>query len=65
MILATTNTFKGAMVSFIVVFGFFSTLYADLVLGAIANNLLGLPSGDFAPLYWLWFVAKRLPMLSF
>jgi hypothetical protein len=65
LILATTNTFKGAMVSFIVVFGFFSTLYADLVLGAIANNLLGLPSGDFAPLYWLWFVAKRLPMLSF
>jgi hypothetical protein len=65
LILATTNTFKGAFVAFVAVFGFFSTLYADLILGAIADNLLGLPSADFAPLYWLWFVAKRLPMLSF
>ncbi|KAF1925098.1 uncharacterized protein M421DRAFT_424121 [Didymella exigua CBS 183.55] len=65
LVLATANTFKGASVAFIAVFGFFSTLYADLVLGAIADNPLGLPSADFAPLYWVWFIAKRLPMLSF
>lgn len=64
LILATRTTFSGALVAFFAVFAFFSTLYADLVLGTIANNLLSLPSGDFAPLYWLWFVAKRLPMLS-
>lgn len=54
----------GSILAFIAVFGFFSSLYSDLVLGAIANNLFGLPSQDFAPLYWAWFIAKRLPMLS-
>ncbi|KAF2729548.1 hypothetical protein EJ04DRAFT_447065 [Polyplosphaeria fusca] len=45
-------------------FGFFSALYCDLVLAAIAQNWSGMPSEDFAPLYWAWFVAKRFPMLS-
>lgn len=58
-------TFASAVLAFTAVFGFFSALYADLVLGAIADNLLGLPSADFAPLFWIWFFAKRLPLLSF
>ncbi|KAF2623500.1 hypothetical protein BU25DRAFT_349931 [Macroventuria anomochaeta] len=62
---AILSTLAGAVVAFATVFSFFSALYGDLVLGAIADNLLGLPSADFAPLYWVWFIAKRLPMLSF
>jgi len=58
------TSFGGAVVAFLAVFGVFSPLYSDLVLGSIAGNLFGLPSRDFAPLYWAWFVAKRLPMLS-
>jgi hypothetical protein len=54
----------GSVIAFTVVFGFFSSLYSDLVLGAIADNILGLPSNDFAPLYWAWFIAKRLPLFS-
>jgi hypothetical protein len=59
------HTLGGAFLAFIAVFGFFSSLYSDLVLGKIADNLTGLPSQDFAPLYWTWFIAKRLPLLSF
>lgn len=58
------HTFGGAILAFTAVFGFFSSLYSDLVLGSIADNLFGLPSTDFAPLYWAWFIAKRLPLLS-
>jgi hypothetical protein len=58
------QTTGGALISLIAVFGVFSALYSDLVLGAIADNLFGLPSGDFAPLYWAWFVAKRVSLLS-
>jgi len=58
-------TSASAVLAFTAVFGFFSALYADLVLGAIADNLLGLPSADYAPLFWIWFFAKRLPLLSF
>jgi putative effector of murein hydrolase LrgA (UPF0299 family) len=58
------HTLGGAILAFTAVFGFFSSLYSDLVLGSIADNLFGLPSVDFAPLYWAWFIAKRLPMLS-
>ena len=61
---AYRQTFHGALVAFVAVFGFFSALYGDLVLGVIADNVLGLPSADFAPLYWVWFIAKRLPLLS-
>lgn len=63
-VMAFGTTFGGAFLAFIAVFGFFSSLYSDLVLGSIAGNLFGLPSEDFAPLYWAWFVAKRVPMLS-
>jgi hypothetical protein len=42
-----------------------SALYSDWVLGAIARNLAGFLSGDVSVLYWSYFVAKRLPFLSF
>jgi hypothetical protein len=42
-----------------------AALYSDWILGAIAGNLVGLPSGDVAPLYWGYIVAKRLPFFSF
>jgi hypothetical protein len=41
-----------------------SALYADWVLGCIAENLVGAPSSDNAMFYWTYFFAKRLPMLS-
>lgn len=62
--LAILQTFSGSTLAFAAAFGVFSSLYCDLVLGSIADNLVGLPSHDFAPLYWAWVVAKRLPMLS-
>lgn len=37
--------------------------YSDWVLGAIANNLVGVPAGDPAYLYWAYFIAKRIPLL--
>jgi hypothetical protein len=40
-------------------------LYSDWILGEIAGNLAGVPSGDIRILYWAYFVAKRLPMLTF
>ncbi|KAF4632716.1 hypothetical protein G7Y89_g5411 [Cudoniella acicularis] len=39
--------------------------YSDWILGAIAENLAGVPSSDNAPLYWSYFLAKRLPGFSF
>lgn len=62
---AYRHTFRGALAAFVAVFGFFSALYGDLVLGIIADNVLGVPTGDVTPLYWIWFVAKRFPLLSF
>lgn len=63
---AYRHTFYGAFVAFIAVFGFFSALYGDLVLGVIADNIIGLPTGDaIVPIFWIWFIAKRLTLLSF
>ena len=45
-------------------FGVLGALYSDWVLAAIAENMVGVPSGDNAPLYWTCFVAKRLPFVS-
>jgi hypothetical protein len=45
--------------------GILSALYCDWILGAIADNMTGAPSDDVAVLYWIYFVAKRLPLLTF
>jgi hypothetical protein len=39
-------------------------IYSDWILGAIAENLVGMPSSDNMVLYWGYFIAKRLPLLS-
>lgn len=49
----------------IVVGGILAAFYCDWILGAIANNnWAGAPSGDNVWLYWTYFVAKRLPLMS-
>lgn len=45
-------------------FAMMITLYSDWILAAIAGNWAGTPSSDNAVLYWLFFFAKRLPLLS-
>jgi hypothetical protein len=44
--------------------GILAVLYSDWVLGSISNDLSGYPSPDNSILFWTYFVAKRLPMLS-
>ena len=61
---AYIQTFGGFFIALLAAFGFFSALYSDLVLGAIAQNWSGFPSRDNQALYWAWFAAKRLPMFS-
>ncbi|KAF2802791.1 uncharacterized protein BDZ99DRAFT_492032 [Mytilinidion resinicola] len=61
---AYKDTFGSFFLAFIGAFGFFSALYSDLVLGAIAENWGGFPSEDNSALYWTWFVAKRICMFS-
>jgi len=41
-----------------------SVLYSDWCLGIMLDNLVGVPSSDKSTLYWTYFVAKRLTMLS-
>lgn len=49
----------------ILFFGLFGAFYCDWILAALTNNWSGAPSNDIAALYWIYFVAKRFPMLSF
>jgi hypothetical protein len=41
-----------------------SAFYSDWILAAVMGKLTGYPSSDVAPLYWLYFLTKRLPLLS-
>jgi len=36
----------------------------DWGLGIVTGNLVGVPTKEVKALYWAYFVAKRLPMLS-
>lgn len=45
-------------------FGVLGAFYSDWVLAAIAENMVGTPSGDNSALYWSYFSAKRLPFFS-
>lgn len=45
-------------------FGVLGAFYSDWILGAIADNVWGAPSGDSTYLYWSYFIAKRLPLFS-
>jgi hypothetical protein len=44
--------------------GIIAALYSDWALGAIMNNLTGVPSASNWVIYIMYFVAKRLPMFS-
>lgn len=50
LLVAYRHTFRGVLTTFVALFGFFPALYADLVLGSVADSL-GLHSTDFASLY--------------
>ena len=50
-----------AIVVLTVLFAF----YTDWALAALAGDIIGRPSSENAAFYWLYFAAKRLPMLSF
>jgi len=55
---AATSIF-GVIPSLMLVLGAF---YCDWILAALAGNLVGVPSGDTAILYWTYFGAKRIPL---
>ncbi len=58
---ASWQTFIFALLILTVLFAF----YADWVLAALYGDLVGRPSSDNAVFYWIYFAAKRIPMLSF
>ncbi|OCL03685.1 hypothetical protein AOQ84DRAFT_140832 [Glonium stellatum] len=64
LIKAYLQTFGSFFIVLVAAFGFFSPLYSDMVLGAIAQNWSGFPSEENQVLYWTWFGAKRLPMFA-
>ncbi len=53
-------TFMAGMV----IIGLLAAFYSDWILGVMTHNLVGAPSSDNEMLYWLYFAAKRLPLLS-
>ena len=55
----TNSSALGLLVIFALV-----PLYADWMLGSMVDNLVGVPSGDVAVIYWLYFASKRLNMLN-
>ncbi|KAF2664603.1 hypothetical protein BT63DRAFT_93599 [Microthyrium microscopicum] len=44
--------------------GMLAAFYSDWVLGAIAGDLAGRPSAANKPIYWTYFLAKRIPFFS-
>jgi hypothetical protein len=50
-----------------VIFSFLvaAVFYSDWVLAAVERNWMGVPASDNKFVYWLYFMAKRLPLLSF
>jgi hypothetical protein len=42
----------------------FALLWMDWGLGIVTGNLVGSPNDDIKAIYWTYFAAKRLPMLS-
>lgn len=54
----------GGLIWGLAAFGILAVFYSDWALGMMTGNISGLPSGDVAPLYWSYFVGKRLPMFS-
>ncbi len=55
----------GYFVVYGLMLGVFAALISDWVLAILANDLVGLPDSNAAPVYWTYFIAKRLPFFSF
>ena len=49
----------------VLVFELVGVFFSDWVLGAIAGNFSGIPDGNNAVLFWVYFAAKRLPFVGF
>ena len=58
------TAFGGAIGLAVMALAVFGALYSDWILGAIAGNFGGVPSGDNLWLYWGYFFAKKLPLGS-
>lgn len=58
------DTLKAGAFGTLATLVFFSALYSDWPLGIMLGNHIRTPSRDNAPLYWIYFVAKRLTMFS-
>jgi hypothetical protein len=64
---APSNTFeilsenfnKAQLVWDLAAFGILAVFYSDWALGMMTGNIVGLPSGDVAALYWSYFVGKN------
>ncbi|KAF8892898.1 hypothetical protein BD779DRAFT_1436605, partial [Infundibulicybe gibba] len=48
----------------VALFVLLAAFYSDWALGMMTGNIVGLPSGDTSGLFWTYFLAKRLTMLS-
>jgi hypothetical protein len=44
--------------------GILAALYSDWAIAFAAGNMVGVPSSDNAAIYWTYFFAKRIPLLS-
>jgi hypothetical protein len=60
-VLASQISWGIAIAALVVIAVFFS----DWILAAVEGNWVGVPSGNYEIVYWLYFAAKRLPMFSF
>ena len=60
----TVGAFVGVLAASVSGVSVVGALYSDWILGAIAGNYGGVPSGDNVWLYWGYFVAKKLPLGS-
>lgn len=60
----TSSAFIVLSSSSVMAVGVVGALYSDWILGSIAGNYGGVPSGDNVWLYWGYFVAKKLPLGS-
>jgi hypothetical protein len=65
--LAPSNTFeipgenfiKAQLALDLAAFGIPAVFYSEWTLGMMTGNIVGLPSGDVAALYWSYFVGKN------
>jgi len=58
---------EAVLVAIAVILGVGAVIYSDWALAVLTHNIIGRPKSDkryIVVLYWMYFAAKRLPMLS-